>query len=168
MLEVTGIVNKEDLEKIIPSPLRMQNGPVAIIECFQKIPCNPCWEACIRGAIAPLEDMNDLPKVDFDKCNGCGVCSLRCPGLAIFIIDCSYSDKEAVVRLPYEYYPLPEKGQTVVGYNRAGEKLGCFKVHKVQQGGKQEKTALIWLIVPQELCMEVRHVSVERVGDNGR
>ena len=35
----------------IPSEERMKLGPVACIECLQQIPCNPCEEACPRGAI---------------------------------------------------------------------------------------------------------------------
>lgn len=158
MLNKTGIPSAEDLKKVYPSEERMRKGPVAIIECFQEIPCNPCTEACKQGAILPMKDINDLPEMEFDKCNGCGVCISRCPGLAIFIVDRSYSPTEAIVRIPYEYVPLPEPGEKVVCLNRAGEEVGCFEVKKVQSGGKKNMTYTIWLIVPQELCMEVRNI----------
>ena len=29
----------------------MNQGPVAIIECVQEIPCDPCVDACRQGAI---------------------------------------------------------------------------------------------------------------------
>lgn len=158
MLNKTGVPTKEDMNTVTPSELRRKKGPVAIIECFQEIPCNPCTEACKQGAIQPMEDINNLPKLDFDQCNGCGVCLSRCPGLAIFIVDASYSDTEAIVRIPYEYAPVPQVGEKVVGLNRAGEELGTFEVKKVQSGGQKNKTYTIWLVVPQDLSMDVRGI----------
>jgi len=158
MLNKTGIPTADDLNKVYPSEERMLKGPVAIIECFQKIPCNPCTEACKQGAILPMKDINDIPQMEFDKCNGCGVCISRCPGLAIFIVDRSYSPKEAIVRIPYEFVPLPEVGQKVSCLNRAGEEVGKFEVKKVQSGGKKNMTYTVWLVVPQELAMEVRNI----------
>ena len=158
MLNQTGVPTTEDLKTITPSELRLAKGPVAIIECFQEIPCNPCTEACKQGAIQPMEDINNLPKLDFEQCNGCGVCLSRCPGLAIFVVDASYSDTEAIVRIPFEYVPVPQTGEKVVGLNRAGEELGTFEVKKVQSGGQKNKTYTIWLVVPKELIMEVRGI----------
>ncbi|MHB8072719.1 4Fe-4S dicluster domain-containing protein [Desulfosporosinus fructosivorans] len=158
MLNTTGIPTSEDIKTVTPSEARLKKGPVAIIECFQEIPCNPCTEACKQGAIQPMEDINNLPKLDFDQCNGCGVCLSRCPGLAIFIVDASYSDTEAIVRIPYEYAPVPQVGEQVVGLNRAGEELGTFEVNKVQSGGKKNKTYTICLVVPQDLAMDVRGI----------
>ncbi|EHQ90831.1 4Fe-4S binding protein [Desulfosporosinus youngiae] len=158
MLSKTGIPTAEDIKTVAPSEERLKKGPVAVIECFQKIPCNPCTEACKQGAIQAMKDINDLPKLEFDKCNGCGVCLSRCPGLAIFIIDASYSDTEAIVRIPFEYYPVPQAGEKVVGLNRAGEELGMFEVSKVQSGGQKNKTYTVWLVVPKELAMDVRSI----------
>ena len=158
MLSKTGVATAEDLKAVSPSDERLKKGPVAIIECFQRIPCNPCTEACKQGAIFPLQDINDLPKMDFDKCNGCGVCLSRCPGLAIFVVDASYSATEAIVRIPYEYVPVPQAGHKVVGVDRAGKELGRFKVEKVQSGGPKNKTFTVWLVVPQELVMDVRSI----------
>jgi len=158
MLNMTGVPTTEDMKTVTPSELRLKKGPVAIIECFQEIPCNPCTEACKQGAIQPMEDINNLPKLDFDQCNGCGMCLSRCPGLAIFIVDASYSDTEAIVRIPYEYAPVPQVGEKVVGLNRAGEELGSFVVSKVQSGGQKNKTYTVWLVVPQELKMDVRGI----------
>ncbi|GAB6156615.1 4Fe-4S dicluster domain-containing protein [Desulfosporosinus burensis] len=158
MLNKTGVPTAEDIKTVFPSEERLKKGPVAIIECFQEIPCNPCTEACKQGAIQPMEDINNLPKLDFDNCNGCGVCLSRCPGLAIFIVDASYDDKEAIVRIPYEYAPVPQVGEKVVGLNRAGEELGSFEVNKVQSGGQKNKTYTIWLVVPKDLVMDVRGI----------
>jgi Fe-S-cluster-containing hydrogenase components 2 len=158
MLNRTGVPTAEDIKSVSPSEERLKRGPVAIIECFQKIPCNPCTEACKQGAILPMQDINDLPKMNFDKCNGCGVCLSRCPGLAIFVVDNSYSASEAIVRIPYEYLPVPQVGQMVIGVDRAGKELGTFKVEKVQSGGPKNKTYTVWLVVPKERVMDVRSI----------
>lgn len=167
MLNRTGIPTAADIQAVSPSEERLNKGPVAMIECFQKIPCNPCAEACKQGAILPMQDLNDLPKMDFDKCNGCGVCLSRCPGLAIFVLDGSYSPEEAIVRMPYEYLPLPEAGQRVTGLDRAGQELGVFKVEKVQSGGSKNKTYTVWLVVPKELVRDVRSIRLGGVRNAG-
>ncbi|MFZ7103164.1 MAG: 4Fe-4S binding protein [Peptococcaceae bacterium] len=167
MLSKTGIPTTADISKITPPEERLAQGPVAVIECFQEIPCNPCWEACPNGAVQEMSDMNKVPQIDYTKCNGCGICATRCPGLAIFIVDASFSPAESVVRLPYEFYPLPEADELVTGVNRAGEEVGKFRVLRVQQGSKQNKTALIWLVVPRELCMEVRNIRYKGVENHG-
>jgi len=66
MLEKTGLPTPKDLAKVSPSKERLSRGPVAIIECFQRIPCDPCYAACKRGAIKEFKDINDLPEIDFE------------------------------------------------------------------------------------------------------
>ena len=111
MLIQTGIPDKEAIEAVTPDETRFLKGAVAIAECFQKIPCNPCTKACVKKAIHIEPDINETPKIDFDVCNGCGACMLKCPGLAIFIVDKTYSSTEALIKLPFEFLPLPKKGE---------------------------------------------------------
>jgi len=167
MLFETGIPTKEDVEKVTPPAERFAKGPVVIVECFQEIPCNPCVDACKFHAIVKPRDINDLPVVDFDKCNGCGLCIAQCPGLAIFVVDKTYSPSHAVVRLPYEFVPVPEKGQLACGLDRAGEEKGWFEVVRVMSGGQKNKTTTVWLAVPQDLAMEVRSIKVGGFKNNG-
>ncbi len=158
MLISTGIPSKEDIEKVKPSSQRLKKGPSVMIECFQNIPCNPCVASCRQGAITMAEDINSLPVVDFDKCTGCGLCVTRCPGLAIFIIDETFSQDKALVKLPFEYLPVPQVGQYACGLNRAGQEMGWFRVNRVTSGGKKNMTNVISLEVPHELSMEVRNI----------
>lgn len=160
MLIQDGIPTKEDLAAVTPSKERFAKGAVAIAECFQKIPCNPCTKACVKQAIKVEPDINATPAVDFDVCNGCGACIARCPGLAIFVVDMTYSDSEALVRLPFEFLPVPQAGQLAMGLNRSGKELGWFPVVKVVSGGKKNMTYTISLAVPKELAMEVRNIRV--------
>jgi len=158
MLSKTGVPTPEDIERVTPSVQRRARGPVAVVECLQEIPCDPCAEACRVGAISPFSDINHLPSIDHEICTGCGLCISACPGLAIFVVDESYSDEEAVVRLPYEFLPRPEKGDRVTGLDRRGEPRGEFQVVRVQAGKAFDRTAVVWLAVPRELCMEIRAI----------
>lgn len=162
MLEKTGIPTDDDLKEVIPSKIRLAKGPVVIIECFQKIPCDPCAFSCKLGAIKLFKDINDLPQVNFDKCTGCGICISSCPGLAIFVIDENYSEKEALIKLPYEILPLPQKGEEVYALDRAGETVGKAKVIKVLK--IKNKTNIISISVPKNMAMKIRSI---RVGDKG-
>lgn len=152
----------------IPSEERMQLGPVACIECFQKIPCNPCEEACPRGAITVGENITGLPKLDENKCNGCGVCMSRCPGLAIFVLNAAYSEDTALVSFPYEYLPLPEKNQKVICTDRDGQYVVDGIIRQVQVAKMFDHTAIVTVEIPKKHVMEVRfinrHFTVEGVG----
>lgn len=161
MLKSTGIATSKDLESVIPSKERLAKGPVAIMECFEKIPCNPCYTSCKRGAIKEFEDINDRPELNVDICNGCGVCISNCPGLAIFVVDETYSETEALVKIPYEFIPLPEEGSYVTGLDRAGKPVCRAKVVKVQNSKAQDRTPVVSLAVPKEFSMVVRFLSLE-------
>ena len=159
MLERAGIATDDDLEKVIPDKKRLAKGPVVIIECFQKIPCDPCAISCKLGAIKSFKDINDLPQIDFDKCTGCGICISSCPGLAIFVIDMNYSDEKSLIKLPHEMLPLPEKGEDVYALDRVGSILGKVKVVRVLK--IKNKTNIISLEVPKSMAMKVRSIKVE-------
>ena len=146
MIKKTGVPTQEDLKRIFPPKARLARGPVTIIECFQRIPCNPCYAACRSGAIQEFKDINNLPKIDFEKCNGCGLCISRCPGLAIFVVDETYSEKEALIKLPFEFLPLPEEGEEVDALNREGEVVGKAKVVRVQNGKYEDRTPVLSIL----------------------
>lgn len=142
----------------IPSEARMKLGPVACIECFQQIPCNPCEQACPKGAIQVGGEITGLPILDEEKCNGCGICMTRCPGLAIFGLDASYSEKTALVSFPYEYVPLPQKGQKVKCTDRNGNYVTDGYVHQVRTAAAFDHTAIVTVEIPNEYVMEVRFI----------
>lgn len=133
-------------------------GPVAIIECFQEIPCDPCSAACQRGAILPFADVCDLPKVDHALCNGCALCVVRCPGLAIFVVDVSKPGDRGEVKLPYEYLPLPAKGDTVTCLDRFGKAVCEGTIISALKPRTFDRTALVTVSVPKDLALEVRGI----------
>lgn len=142
----------------IPSAVRRKMGPVACIECFQQIPCNPCEEACPRGAITVGKEITSLPTLDGEKCNGCGICMTRCPGLAIFALDETYGEASALVSFPYEYLPLPVKGQEVKCTDRLGQYVTDGVIHQVRTAAAFDHTAIVTVEIPRKYVMEVRFI----------
>lgn len=153
----TGIITLEDLKVkgLLPGKDRFKEGPVAIAECPEEIPCNICVDACPQRAIY-MEGINGLPRIDWDKCTGCGVCVSRCPGLAIFVVDLS-KPGIAYVTVPHEFLPKPEKGEEVVLLDRRGERVGRGRVVRVWE---HNKTQVVTVEVSEDLAMEVRAVWV--------
>lgn len=142
----------------IPSEGRRKLGPVACIECFQQIPCNPCEEACPKGAITVGNEITSLPVLDEEKCNGCGICMTRCPGLAIFGLDETFSDTTALVSFPYEYVPLPVEGQSVKCTDRMGAYVTDGVIRQIRRAKAFDHTAIVTVEIPKEYVMEVRFI----------
>ncbi len=156
MLEKTGVPTPEQVKRAAPTEDRLKKGPVAVVECFQSIPCDPCQYACNQGAIKEFVDINDVPIIDHEECNGCGICISQCPGLAIFVIDATYSEDKGLVKVPHEYTPLPEKGEVVTGLDMAGNEACDAEVVKVQSAKSLDRTPVVWLAVPHDCLMKVR------------
>lgn len=142
----------------IPSQERRAQGPVACIECFQQIPCNPCEEACPRGAITVGDAITALPRLDEEKCNGCGLCMTRCPGLAIFTVDESGGGDKARVSFPYEYVPLLQKGQEIACTDREGRFVTKGTIYQVLTSKAFDHTAIVTVEIPKAYSMEVRFI----------
>ncbi|MGC9795991.1 FAD-dependent oxidoreductase [Fervidobacterium riparium] len=132
-------------------------GPVgklrAIIECPEAIPCNPCETSCPTGAINVGGNINGIPQIDYDKCIGCGICVMKCPGLAIFLIQ----EKEnlSIIGIPYELLPMPEKNQVVDLLDKEGRVISRGRVQNVTVNNKG-KTHIVFLEVPKGLESTVR------------
>ncbi len=160
----TGIATQAELRSSpgYPREARMQVGAVAVIECLQEIPCDPCEAACPVGAITVGQPITNLPALDESKCTGCGLCLAACPGQAIFLVDLAYTDDEAIVAFPYEFLPLPTKGTRVEALNREGAVVTSGKVVRVLNPRKYDRTAVVYIAVPKEYAHEVRSIRRER------
>jgi Fe-S-cluster-containing hydrogenase component 2 len=156
MLINDGILAPEELNEVLPSPQRLDKGPVVIVECIQDIPCDPCVSACPVHAITMQAGITDRPHVDHDTCTGCGLCIAKCPGLAIFVVNTRHSEQTATISMAHEMLPLPTVGQTVTALDRTGKAAGEAKVLKVLNPKSFDKTAIITLEVPQSQVMTVR------------
>jgi len=155
-LVTQGVPSTEDLAKVTPPAERRARGPVVMIECFQRIPCDPCHFGCRFGAIKPFADINDTPVVDWDKCTGCGLCVAACPGLAIFVVDETAGEDECLIAVPYEMSPVPSKGTPVKLLDRGGVEVGEGLVERVIPGRKPEGTTVVWLRAPKRFSLVVR------------
>jgi NADPH-dependent 2,4-dienoyl-CoA reductase/sulfur reductase-like enzyme/Fe-S-cluster-containing hydrogenase component 2 len=160
-LDYSGSLSMKELKKIpgVPSAGRLRKGPVAFLECSQKIPCNPCELACPRGAIRVGQPITNLPILEEDVCTGCGICIPSCPGLAIFTVDQNGAEGQAIVRIPYEFLPLPEVGSQIPARNREGEIITMAKVTKVSTAKAHDRTAVVTLRVAQKFAWEVRAIA---------
>ena len=155
-----GIIRNDNLTafSLVPPSKRLkEKRPVAMIECVQQIPCNSCAIACKLNAIH-MENVNDIPKIDYQKCTGCMACAMTCPGLAIFLL--KSEDDRGYVTLPYEFLPTPEAGQQVTALNREGKALGKAKVMWILPPKRNDGTALVTIEVPEKWLLEARAISV--------
>ena len=140
----------------VPPEHVIDSQTVAILECTEPIPCDPCEQACPFGAIEVGENITQLPRLNPEQCTGCEQCIASCPGLAIFVVNKTYSETTGTVALPYEMVPLPEKGQTVSACDHNGDILTQAKVISVRKPETNDKTAVVTLEIPQKLVMDVR------------
>jgi len=139
-----------------PSDERLRSKrPVAYIECPQPIPCSPCYESCRFDAIE-MKNINDPPKMDYEKCTGCMACIRVCPGLAIFMLQ--IKDEKGYVTLQYEFLPWLEKGDEVKLFNRKGEEIGKGIVTWALKPERNDNTQLVTVEVDKDLIFEVRAV----------
>jgi Fe-S-cluster-containing hydrogenase component 2 len=159
----SGFLTVEQLANagVLPSEERLAKGPVAVIECLEGIPCNPCETACVKKCIYIGEDITNLPVFDSEKCIGCGICVASCPGQAIFIEDASIGNEEAMSSFPYEYFPLPQKGSKVTCVNRQGHAVCKGIIERIVQIPKYDHTAVVTVRIPVRFVHEVRSISGE-------
>jgi len=147
------MVELSDLD--VPPEEHMLRG-VAVTECVQPIPCDPCRHSCPVGAVI-MEDINDVPRIDYGKCTGCARCVEVCPGLAMFVV--KLDSEWGYVTLPYEFLPLPEKGEVVEALDREGRTVEEGTVVSVRKGGT---TPVVRVRVSRENVMVVRNIRVRR------
>lgn len=161
MFENTGIPSMEMIMGKFPSIDRINQGAVAIVECYKEIPCNPCETACRFDAIKVGEDINNIPEENFENCTGCAVCLSKCPGLAIMVVDGSKSKDTVEVKIPYEFLPLPKEGQIIKGLNREGSYLTDVKVIKILNPKSFDRTPVVTIEIDRKFLYEIRNIKVE-------
>jgi Fe-S-cluster-containing hydrogenase component 2 len=122
-----GFHRRDELEEldVLPPEDTVKEKRVALIECVEEIPCNPCAVVCRLDAIEK-EDLCTPGTVDWEKCSGCTMCVAVCPGLSIFLQQ--IKDGKGYVTMPYEVLPAPKVGMTVQLMDRSGTVVGEGKI----------------------------------------
>ena len=77
------------------------------------------------------------------------------------MVDESLSNGKATLMMPYEYRPLPEKGDLVTALDRAGQALGDAQVVAVRQTKRMDQTATVTIELPKEWSMQVRAIRLK-------
>jgi thioredoxin reductase/Fe-S-cluster-containing hydrogenase component 2 len=134
-----------------------QKGIYPVIECTQNIPCNPCQDACVKGCISIGDKITSLPVVGENiDCTGCGLCVASCSGQSIFLIEEKAEENIAYVSMPYEFLPLPERGDRGLALNRSGEVVCETEIIKLRSSKAMDKTNILTIKVPLDMAMKAR------------
>ena len=144
----------------IRTRLRRTGGSVAVIRCTQRIPCNPCEDACPNQAIRIGGRIVNRPVLRASRCTGCGLCIPACPGLAIRVVDRTHSSECAAVKIPHEFLPLPKRGDCVTILNGRGEPLCAARVIDMINPPRNDRTAVIEVAVPHALANEAMSIAI--------
>lgn len=150
-----GYIADDEIERFPGVTHKVGIHPV--MECSQNIPCNPCQDACPKHCIKIGSNITALPAVDESvDCIGCGMCVASCSGQAIFLVNETYDEEFATVTLPYEFLPLPQKGEKGYGLGRNGEKVCEAEVVDIKTSKAFDKTNLLTIKVPKAYAMKAR------------
>lgn len=150
-----GYLTADEIEKY--PGVTHQKGIHPVMECSQNIPCNPCQDACPKKCIKIGENISSLPAIDEKaQCVGCGMCVAACSGQAIFLVDEDIGDGFASVTLPYEFLPLPQKGDMGTALDRSGRPCCQAEVLNIKSLPAFDHTNLLTIKVPAEMAMNAR------------
>lgn len=160
-LKTTGAPSLEELKAagMLPSREEMTGKACLCIECIEEIPCNPCETSCPHGAITVGNPITNLPVIDREKCTACGICIPACPGLAITIKQ--IKGERASIRFPWEYLPLPMKGQVVQMVDREGCVVCDGIVQSAVNPARNDRTTTVMAEFPAEFAEMI--VSIRRI-----
>ena len=158
-----GYYKKDELDEfnVLPPKSVVQQKRVALIECVEEIPCNPCAVVCRVNAIQK-ETLCSPGVVDWDKCTGCTLCVAVCPGLAIYLQN--IKNGKGYVTMPYELLPAPKVGMEVKLMDRSGTVVGMGKIVTPTYQAKGDAFPR-WVVTVEmddsDLSYEVRAIKIE-------
>jgi thioredoxin reductase/Fe-S-cluster-containing hydrogenase component 2 len=136
--------------------------PVAVIHCYQDIPCDPCVDVCPVHAISMKPAITGLPKVDKEVCTGCGLCLAICPGQAIFLYQDRYDDLCSSLTFVYEFLPLPAEGESCEAVDRRGAYVCDAKIVKVRTGSHLHASPLVTIAFDRQYRDRVRSLKLRK------
>ncbi len=138
-----------------------------VFHCFQEIPCNPCVSVCPNNLIE-LEGKHgnilDLPIYKGNNCISCGKCVAICPGLAITLVEESYSNYKKV-SIPFEFEPKFSVGDRVPLTDSDGEIIGDGIVKKIKNIKAFDHRLIIELEVESEIADKVVSTPIQNIDE---
>ncbi|MGC6176602.1 FAD-dependent oxidoreductase [Lacrimispora sp. 38-1] len=150
-----GYLDEDELDRF--PGIAKGKGIHPVMECTQNIPCNPCQDACPRKCIKIGETITSLPVIDEENtCSGCGMCVASCSGQAIFLLNEEYEPGYASITLPYEFLPLPVKGDTGTALDRSGKEVCQAEIIEVKTLKAFDHTSLLTMKVPVDMAIKAR------------
>jgi sarcosine oxidase subunit alpha len=157
------IVGDGDLKR----PELVRNGAggkiKVVIDCPEEIPCNPCAEACRKGALVIEGDMSKRPSCRDELCDGCGSCIAACPVSCIILVE--EKGEETLLTMGYDRLPRPRKGQEVWLLDREGREMGKGAVARARRAARDKYLLLLTIKAPTQIALEVRNIRVDdRIG----
>ncbi|OOP72779.1 FAD-dependent oxidoreductase [Clostridium beijerinckii] len=156
-----GYIGEGEIEQF-PGVTVNVKGIHPVIECTQNIPCNPCQDACVKHCIKIGSNITSLPVVDKEvECTGCGMCVASCSGQAIFLVNETYEEGYATVTIPYEFLPLPNKGDMGIALDRSGIEVCEAEVLEVRSAKPMDHTKLLTMKVPTDMAMKARFIKMK-------
>lgn len=138
-----------------------ENPSGVALECFEKIGCKVCHDACPERAIALVDS---TPKVLADLCTQCGKCLQACPAAVPVLVETKENETQATLTLSVRGKTAQEvKERRLVDLlNRRGEKMGQGRVLEVKRAEEGSlislDEALVKLSVAAHLVQEVRTI----------
>jgi Fe-S-cluster-containing hydrogenase component 2 len=157
-----GFNTRDELKelKALPPQELLEGRRVAIIECTEEIPCNPCGHVCRINAIEK-KSISAPGIVDWENCMGCTQCVAVCPGLSLFMQ--MIKDGKGYVTMPYELLPSPKVGQKAKLFDREGKKVGIGTIVNPTYQAKGDAYPR-WVVTiemdDEDLSYEVRAINI--------
>lgn len=145
-------------EEIVSYPgFKAVKGIHPLIECSQNIPCNPCQDSCPKNCIVIGDNITSLPVFDeTTTCIGCGMCVASCSGQSIFLIDDDKEEGYSYITMPYEFLPLPQKGQVGIALDRSGKEVCEAEVVGIKSLKVFDQTHLLTIKVKKDMGIKAR------------
>jgi glycine/D-amino acid oxidase-like deaminating enzyme/Pyruvate/2-oxoacid:ferredoxin oxidoreductase delta subunit/bacterioferritin-associated ferredoxin len=126
------------------------NETLAIINCDEDIPCNPCAISCKFDSIKINKNITQQPTINYELCKGCGLCLPKCPGRAIRMLQYNFTDTESLLTIPFEFEPYPKQNQKVSIVNYDGNFLANGTIQKTKPPKSKTDCGTISIIIPKK------------------
>jgi len=79
----------------------------------------------------------------------------------------AWSHDRALIKMPYEFRPLPQKRQIVLALNREGEAVAEAEVIQVHNSKNMNKVPIVSIAVDKQFVKIVRNIRLDKTPETG-